>query len=69
LNAPASAGFRSVQANASDAPVLAIVLALVVIGLGVLVGLRAVRSAPVRPRQTLASLPTPKDPSPPASAS
>jgi hypothetical protein len=69
LNAPASAGFRSVQANASDAPVLAIVLALVVIALGALVGLRAVRSAPPRAPRPLASLPAPQDPRPPGASS
>jgi hypothetical protein len=68
LNAPASAGFRSVQANASNAPVLAIVLALVVIALGALVGLRAVRSAPPVTRRR-DSLPAPQDPPPPATFS
>jgi hypothetical protein len=48
LNAPASAGFRAVQSNASDAPMFAILLALGVIGLGAFVGARAWRLSHAR---------------------
>jgi hypothetical protein len=43
LGAPASAGFRALGSSASNAPLLAILLALVVIALGVVAGGRAWR--------------------------
>jgi hypothetical protein len=43
LNAPASAGLASVQGGAGSAPVLAILLAAVVMGIGAYAGLRARR--------------------------
>jgi hypothetical protein len=44
LNAPASAGLGAVQSNASSAPLLAILLAVVVLVLGGYVGARSWRS-------------------------
>lgn len=51
LSAPASVGFRTLGGGASNAPVLAILLALVVIVLGVVAGARAwrVSRGPTRP--------------------
>jgi hypothetical protein len=45
LNAPASGGLGAVQSDASSAPLLAILLALVVIAIGVYAGTRARRPA------------------------
>jgi hypothetical protein len=44
LNAPASAGLASVQGGAGSAPLLAILLAAVVMGIGAYAGLRAGRA-------------------------
>ncbi len=56
LNAPAAAGLGSVQSNASSAPLLAILLAALVLALGGYIGIRSWRG----PRR--AQLPEPKEP-------
>jgi hypothetical protein len=46
LNAASSGGFAAVQGNESDAPLLAIVLAVVVLGAGAYLGTRGRRRTP-----------------------
>jgi hypothetical protein len=41
LNGPPSAGFGAIQSNASSAPPLAIFLAIIVLVIGALIGVRA----------------------------
>jgi hypothetical protein len=48
LDSPPSAGLGAVQSNASSAPLLAFLLAAVVLSLGGYVGVRAWRSAAAR---------------------
>jgi hypothetical protein len=55
LDAPASAGFRSVQTDASNAPLLAILLALGVMLVGGFVGARSWHAARARKRAAVAS--------------
>lgn len=64
-NAPVSAGFRTLGRNSSDAPLFAILLAIVVIVLGVLAGARSWRLGHPLTRRPLAALPGPSD-SPPS---
>lgn len=64
-SAPASIGFRAVGTDASDAPVLAILLALLVVGLGVFAGARAWHVNRRASGPSLAPLP-PSEGSPPA---
>lgn len=53
LDAPASAGFRSVQTDASNAPLLAILLAVAVMLVGGFVGARSWQAARARKRAAL----------------
>jgi hypothetical protein len=64
-NAPVSAGFRALGRNSSDAPLFAILLAIVVIVLGVFAGARSWRLGHPLTRRPLAALPGPSD-SPPS---
>ena len=65
LSAPVSAGFRTLGRNSGDAPLLAILLALVVIVLGMFAGARSWRLGHPLTRHPLAALPGASD-SPPS---